>query len=83
MANVQTEYKKALKAMEKAQAQRRKSFDALTSEQQKAILDILRTTDAMLESARCLVSFDYEDIIELERNHHDLTIWFGINTGGK
>jgi len=78
MANVQTEFKKALKAMEKAQAERRKSFDALTSEQQKAILSILRTTDSILESARCLVSFSYEDIIELERNNHDLTNLFGI-----
>ena len=83
MANVQTEYKKALKAMEKAQAQRRKSFDALTNEQKKAILDILRTTDAMLESARCLVSFDYEDIIQLERDNHDLTRCFGINIEGQ
>jgi len=80
MANVQTEFKKALKAMEKAQAERRKSFDALTSEQQEAILSILRTTDSILESARCLVSFSYEDIIELERNNHDLTNWFGIKT---
>ena len=79
MATVQTQFKKALKAMEKAQAERRKSFDALTSEQQKAILNILRTTDSILESARCLVSFSYEDIIELERNNHDLTRWFGIN----
>jgi len=78
MANVQTQFKKALKAMEKAQAERRKSFDALTSEQQKAILSILRTTDSILESARCLVSFSYEDIIELERNNHDLTNLFGI-----
>ena len=78
MANVQTEFKKALRAMEKAQAERRKSFDALTSEQQKAILSILRTTDSILESARCLVSFSYEDIIELERNNHDLTNLFGI-----
>ena len=78
MANVQTQFKKALKAMEKAQAERRKSFDALTSEQQEAILSILRTTDSILESARCLVSFSYEDIIELERNNHDLTNLFGI-----
>ncbi len=78
MANVQAEFRKALKNIEKAQAQRRKSFDALTSEQQKAILNILRTTDSILESARCLVSFSYEDIIELERNNHDLTNWFGI-----
>jgi len=55
-------------------------FDALTSEQQKAILNILRTTDSILESARCLVSFSYEDIIELERNNHDLTNLFGIKT---
>jgi uncharacterized metal-binding protein YceD (DUF177 family) len=79
MANAQAEFRKALKNIEKAQAQRRKSFDALTSEQQKAILNILRTTDSILESARCLVSFSYEDIIELERNNHDLTRWFGIN----
>ena len=79
MANAQAEFRKALKNIEKAQAQRRKSFDALTSEQQKAILSILRTTDSILESARCLVSFSYEDIIELERNNHDLTRWFGIN----
>ena len=78
MANVQTQFKKALKAMEKAQAERRKSFDALTSEQQEAILSILRTTDSILESARCLVSFSYEDIIELERNNHDLINLFGI-----
>ncbi len=78
MANVQAEFRKALKNIEKAQAQRRKSFDALTSEQQKAILKRLRTTDSILESARCLVSFSYEDIIELERNNHDLTNWFGI-----
>jgi uncharacterized metal-binding protein YceD (DUF177 family) len=79
MANAQAEFRKTLKKIEKAQAQRRKSFDALTSEQQKAILNILRTTDSILESARCLVSFSYEDIIELERNNHDLTRWFGIN----
>jgi len=79
MANAQAEFRKALKNIEKAQAQRRKSFDALTSEQQKAILNILRTTDSILESARWLVSFSYEDIIELERNNHDLTRWFGIN----
>ena len=78
MANAQAEFRKALKNIEKAQAQRRKSFDALTSEQQKAILNILRTTDSILESARCLVSFSYEDIIELERNNHDLTNLFGI-----
>ena len=83
MANAQAEFRKTLKAIEKAQAQRRKSFDALTSEQQKAILNILRTTDSILESARCLVSFSYEDIIELERNNHDLTRWFGINIEGE
>ena len=83
MATVQTQFKKALKAMEKAQAERRKSFDALTSEQQKAILSILRTTDSILESARCLVSFSYEDIIELERNNHDLINLFGINMEGR
>ncbi len=83
MANAQAEFRKTLKAIEKAQAQRRKSFDALTSEQQKAILNILRTTDSILESARCLVSFSYEDIIELERNNHDLTNWFGINMEGR
>ena len=83
MANVQTQFKKALKAMEKAQAERRKSFDALTSEQQEAILSILRTTDSILESARCLVSFSYEDIIELERNNHDLINLFGINMEGR
>lgn len=78
MANSQAEIRKALKAIEKARAQRRKSFEGLTNEQQKAILGTLRATESILECARCLVSFSYEDLIKLERDSGNLAYCFGI-----
>jgi len=77
-AEVKRKLDKTIKDMKKERMRRRKSFEALSTGQQRAIVQMIRTSEEILDCARSLMSFSYSDLMELEAYSHQLTHYFSI-----